>query len=127
MSKIISFPAIVSSSKKSYRIQLIDFQEICVTGKTIEQASSKAQEKMISALEKASNIPTPTSDYSNISLNPGQFIILISTDISAFKDTTLVKKNLSIPAWLNKKAVEKGINFSKLLQKALKEELGISD
>ena len=37
-----------------------------------------------------------------------------------------VKKTLSIPAWLNTKAEKANINFSKILQKALIEELNIN-
>lgn len=36
-----------------------------------------------------------------------------------------VKKTLSIPRWLNDKAVSAGINFSQLLQNALKTELSM--
>ena len=36
-----------------------------------------------------------------------------------------VKKTLSIPEWLNEKAVEANINFSQVLQEALKEKLGV--
>ena len=36
-----------------------------------------------------------------------------------------VKKTLTIPCWLNKLAEEQNINFSKLLQSALKEYLKI--
>ena len=34
-----------------------------------------------------------------------------------------VKKTLTIPAWLNNAALEKGINFSQVLQDALKAQL----
>ena len=37
-----------------------------------------------------------------------------------------VKKTLTIPQWLNKIAEEKNVNFSKLLQSALKDYLNIS-
>lgn len=37
-----------------------------------------------------------------------------------------VKKTLSIPAWLNTEAENYGINFSKTLQKALKQELQLA-
>ena len=37
-----------------------------------------------------------------------------------------VKKTLTIPEWLNTKASEQGINFSQLLQEALKTKLGVS-
>lgn len=38
-----------------------------------------------------------------------------------------VKKNCSIPSWLNYEAEKAGINFSAVLQAALKKELKISD
>ena len=37
-----------------------------------------------------------------------------------------VKKTLTIPTWLNTIAEKNDINFSKLLQKAIKEELNIN-
>ena len=37
-----------------------------------------------------------------------------------------VKKTLTIPSWLNVLAEENHINFSQLLQKALKEQLNIN-
>ena len=36
-----------------------------------------------------------------------------------------VKKTLSIPAWLNTMAEKENINFSQLLQKALKDTLNL--
>lgn len=36
-----------------------------------------------------------------------------------------VKKTLTIPAWLNTAAMEQGINFSKVLQDALKKQLNL--
>jgi hypothetical protein len=38
-----------------------------------------------------------------------------------------VKKTLSIPQWLNKLAIERNVNFSHVLQEALKEQLGIRE
>ena len=38
----------------------------------------------------------------------------------------IVKKNCSIPAWLNTRAEELGLNFSKILQEALIEKIGAS-
>lgn len=36
-----------------------------------------------------------------------------------------VRKNVSIPSWLNEMAKKSNINFSNILQEALKHELGI--
>jgi post-segregation antitoxin (ccd killing protein) len=38
----------------------------------------------------------------------------------------LIKKTLNIPSWLNERAEAANINFSKTLQKALKEELQLT-
>ena len=37
----------------------------------------------------------------------------------------IVKKTLSIPSWLNESALEAGVNFSQVLQKALIDQLGL--
>ena len=42
-------------------------------------------------------------------------------------DNRAVKKNCTIPYWLNVKAEKAGINFSKVLQEALLEVLGASE
>ncbi len=40
-------------------------------------------------------------------------------------ETRATKKTLTIPAWLNRAAEASGVNFSALLQRAIKEHLGI--
>ncbi len=41
-------------------------------------------------------------------------------------DSRAVKKTLSIPNWLNTMAEDAGVNFSQILQDALKDRLHIS-
>ena len=41
-------------------------------------------------------------------------------------DNRIVRKNMSIPFWLNAQAEREGINFSQTLQAALKNALGIT-
>ncbi|MDA8335964.1 MAG: hypothetical protein M0Z41_13440 [Peptococcaceae bacterium] len=57
---------------------------------------------------------------------PG-FVSLIDADTTEYRrenDNRAVKKTLSIPSWLNAKAEKAGINFSQVLQEALKQRLG---
>ena len=52
---------------------------------------------------------------------------MIDIDFDEYKrrfDNRKVKKNCTIPAWLNEKAEAAGINFSRVLQEALVEKLG---
>ena len=53
---------------------------------------------------------------------------MVTVDVESYASKNFdraVKKTLTIPAWLNERAVEQNINFSKVLQNALKAELGI--
>ena len=121
------FPAIVSFDGNSYNVDFIDLKGCSGTGKSIQEACFMAQRKMVAFLQTHSNIPEPNLNFSHTPLSDGQMIVLISADTNVFRDTRAVKKTLTIPSWLNDMAIEKGINFSQLLQKALKEKLGIYD
>ena len=54
-----------------------------------------------------------------------QFISIDVAYESAKITNELIKKTLTVPEWLDMIATEKKINFSQLLQKELKKELGI--
>ena len=54
------------------------------------------------------------------------FVNMVSVDVALYAKEHFeksVKKTLTIPAWLNKAALEQNINFSQVLQDALKEQL----
>ena len=54
------------------------------------------------------------------------FVNLITVDVAEYAKKHFeksVKKTLTIPAWLNTAAIEQNINFSQVLQEALKEKL----
>lgn len=57
-------------------------------------------------------------------------LTLVDIDFTAYRNklrNKAVKKNCTIPYWLNKKAEELDINFSKVLQDALIEKVGGAD
>lgn len=56
------------------------------------------------------------------------FVNMVSVDVPLYAKEHFeksVRKTLTIPAWLNSIALEKNINFSQVLQDALKKELHI--
>lgn len=62
--------------------------------------------------------------------DPGAFVTLVQARTKPIHDemaNRAVKKTLTIPQWLNDEAEKAGINFSQVLQFALKEKLGIVD
>ena len=56
----------------------------------------------------------------------GTLVTLVDVDFAEYRrqnDLRSVKKNCTIPSWLNAEAERAGVNFSAVLQAALKEEL----
>jgi len=65
----------------------------------------------------------------NIKVRKGEFLTAVDVDTEfyvKFYEKKAVKKTLTIPSWLNQRAETANINFSKVLQKALKEELQLA-
>ncbi len=107
-----------------------DFPESFTQGGTVEETYEMAIDALGLSLEEyleENEAPTPT-DITKINYEQNSFPVLIEFDMLAYRrkhGRKAVKKTLSIPSWLNEEAVAKGINFSQLLQNALKVELGL--
>lgn len=119
------YPAIFTYDGEYYNVNFIDFS--CSTfGKSIEEAFNMAQEAMGLYLEDCKEYPAVTQELSRIKLNKNEFIALIDIDMEEYykkHSNRAVKKTLSIPEWLNTEAEKKNINFSQVLQEALKVKL----
>ena len=74
-------------------------------------------------------IPQP-SRLADIELEAERRTILVTALMPLVREemeTKATKKTLTIPAWLNRAAEAANVNFSALLQRAIKEHLGISE
>ena len=108
-----------------------DIPECLTQGTDMSQAYEMAVDALGLALEdrmKENNVPVPTSiDFLVIAEN--SYPVIIEFDFLEYKkkhSSRAVKKTLTIPEWLNDEATKKGINFSAVLQEALKAQLGIT-
>lgn len=57
-----------------------------------------------------------------------ELMVFVQVDTAAYEKSLRnksVRKNVTLPEWLNDLAEENNLNFSKVLQKALKSELGV--
>ena len=126
------YPAIFTydKSNKCYIVNFIDLEGCTTYGKTLDEAYLMAQDALGLYLSDLENFPTPTIPYNHINLDDNQFISLIDIDLIEYRkkyNNISVKKTLTIPMWLNTIAEKHDINFSQLLQKALKEELNLKN
>ena len=78
---------------------------------------------ILDEMEDGNPIP-PASNVEDVQADerPGGFVNLIVLDMDAYAEKygeKAVRKNLTIPAWLNTYAEANNINFSRVLQDAL--------
>ena len=106
----------------------------CVSqARSDEEAVSMATEALEWHLygmeQKETRIPKP-SRLSDVPTEPEERTILVTAIMPLVREdmeTKAVKKTLTIPAWLNRAAEAAHVNFSALLQRSLREHLGIQD
>lgn len=65
----------------------------------------------------------PPSDIKSIKTDKNSFVSIIRADVNLNKGNKSVRKTLTIPSWLNDRAVEMNINYSKTLQEALTKKI----
>jgi predicted RNase H-like HicB family nuclease len=106
----------------------------CTTfGRTLDEAFQMADEAacgwIYGEIERGEPIPPPSAidDVKAEDFEDG-FVNLIRLDVDAYTEkfhSKSVRKNCSLPAWLATLAERKGLNFSDLLQTAIKQKLGL--
>lgn len=126
------YPAIFHAEDVGYSITFPDLLGCISEGDSLEEALEMAEDALgiylYTLSEDGVSFPIP-SNPAEIQLKEKEFITLIAWDkIEYLKrtDNKAVKKTLTIPSWLNYLAEKENINFSGVLQKALKERLQLS-
>ncbi len=121
------YPAIFHEESGAFWVEFPDLEGCQTYGNTLQETLILAQEALglylVSLEESKAAIPAAT-DIKQITAPENSFISLVSCDVDNYRRRTrAVKKTLSIPEWLNEEAEKRHINFSSVLQNALKQEL----
>ena len=133
-----TYPVYFTMTKDCILIEVPDFG-ILTEGSDYTNAIEMARDAIgLSAISMENHdeqIPHP-SDLSDISVEHGTFsqdgetiISLVDIDFKEYRrkyDNRTVRKNVSLPSWLNYEAERAGVNVSRILQEVLKNKLGIS-
>lgn len=116
------YPAIFHKEDNTYWVEFPDLAGCQTFGGSLNETMASAQEALagylLTLLEEDREIASP-SDLSVLSCGNDSFVTLVTCDINQYRDTKAIKKTLTIPSWLNERAVSMGINFSQVLQDAL--------
>ncbi|MSS63150.1 type II toxin-antitoxin system HicB family antitoxin [Velocimicrobium porci] len=109
--------------------------DIQTEGTDMADAISMARDsiglKGITLEDQGLEIPKPTKDIkkeSNFSSEGDSLVSFVDIDFSDYRrmiDNRTVRKNVTLPSWLNYKAEQANVNFSKILQDGLISYLGL--
>ena len=124
-----TYPVIFEDDDGKIGVRVPDISGCFTFGETIAEAMAEDAMSMMLAYyeDHRQQIPKP-SDISKIKIKNG-FVNYVIADTDAWRkqfSEKSIKKTVTIPAWLNYKAEEAGINFSQELQSALKQRLQIA-
>jgi len=129
---IYIYPALFDYAEDGITITFPDLPGCITCATNDEEAFFMAKDALgghMVVIEEGNDIiPIPTK-LNNINLNKNQRAVLIQVDMPVIRDAInnkSVRKTLTIPQWLNTIAEREGVNFSYILQRALKEYLRIN-
>ena len=123
-----AYPTVLTETKEGYSVYIPDF-DINTQGEDLADAIAMARDAIglmgIDFEDDGKEIPKPnTRAYQ---LKEGEIRSFVDVDFVEYRravDNRVVKKNCTIPSWLNSRAEKAQINFSKVLQDALIQIVG---
>lgn len=125
------YPAIFEPEDGLYNVTFPDLPDCYTCGDDLTDAMFMAQDVLADVLadkEESGEAIAPASALGDITIPEGCLCSLVLADTDAWRHTHAtksVKKTLSIPQWLNTAAEARGVNFSQVLQEALRAHLGV--
>ena len=123
------YPAVFTFEEGQEIAVLFPDFDVATSGVDEEDAFKSAKEllglTLYSMEEDKEEIPQP-SPISELQLKKNQVSCLVDvfmTSIREAQNNKSVNRTVTLPAWLNAKSLELGVNFSQVLQEALMERL----
>ena len=127
------YPVILTKDKDDILIEVPDL-EILTEANNIQEAIVMARDAIgltgISMQDNGDSVPEP-SDIDDIDVSKGTFAevgkgikTLVDIDFDEYRrknDNKMVRRNVTLPKWMNRRAEQEHLNVSRFLQDALAE------
>lgn len=128
-----AYPIVITDIHDGFVVHIPDF-DVGTQGETLAEAMEMARDAIglvgTTMEDEGKPLPKP-SPLESIGRPDGDTLVtLVDIDFEEYRrknDLRTVRKNCTLPSWLNYAAEQAGLNFSQVLQNALKQELHISD
>lgn len=123
------YPIILTPAERGYVVYVPDLQ-INTEGNDIAEAIDMARDAIglwgITEEDSGRGIPEPAAI--SVEHKEDEIVTLVDIDFTVYRkanDRRTIRKNITLPSWLNEVAEKEGVNFSQVLQEALKERLHV--
>lgn len=125
------YPVVLTPAEHGYVVYVPDLQ-INTEGNDIAEAIEMARDAIglwgIAEQDAGRKVPEPSAV--SVDHKPNEIVTLVDIDFDAYRranDMRTIRKNVTVPSWLNDLAEKSGVNFSQVLQDGLKQRLHVSD
>lgn len=129
MPKKGAYPVVLKPTDEGYYVVIPDF-DIGTQGSSVADAMEMARDAIglmgIDLEDENKELPEPYSK--TMETEKGDIVTLVDIDFSEYRkkiDNRAIKKNCTIPYWMSVEADKAGVNYSRLLQDAITNFLGI--
>lgn len=129
MAKYLYQAVFTKEANGQYSVNFPDIPQCYTCGDDLQDAFEAAQDVLCMRLydmeESGEPIPAPSATRVQ-PIGMDDVVSLVGCDTIEYRrlnDSKAVKKTLTIPSWLNTMAERAGVNFSAVLQNALRNEL----
>ena len=125
---MLFYPAVFTQAEHYITVTFPDIPSAITQGETQEEAFEMAQEVLGFALEDYEKYPKASNIVELQKQHPESTIAVIGIDMVTYNrkyHSKKVRKNVTIPEWLNELAEKSNLNFSQVLTDALEEKLNV--
>lgn len=127
------YPIILSRTASGYVVTVPDY-DINTQGEDYAEAMNMARDAICATAlvmeDEGMTLPAPSEPAAIRPEDPSDVVALVDVDVAAYRrreDMKTVKKNCTIPSWLNYAAEQAGLNFSSLLSEAIRQKLNLPE
>ena len=125
------YPAVFLCESDGITVTFPDFPYLVTCGTTLEEACEKAEECLgmgiTDYIQENQDLPnmTPLQD---IALEKNESVVIVSVDLDEWLrefGNKSVRRNITLPQWMDQLATKRKINVSKVCQEALRKVLRV--
>lgn len=125
-----AYPIIMTPAEEGGYVVYVPDLKINTEGETLAECMYMARDAICLAgtvlEDEGRPVPVPSGELP--AHKQGEIVTFVDVDLEAYRkarEIRAVRKNVTIPSYLNDLAEKSGINFSQVLQEGLKARLGV--